>query len=307
MPLTKKRPRWHRFKRNLPLLVLTLPALAYFLVFSYLPLPGIWMAFTNYRFVDGIFGSEFVGLHWFRVFLEGDLFRVTRNTVGYSLAFIVLGLVTAVFTAVLMSGLRSRKGIKTYQTAMILPNFMSWIVVSLILYIFLDPANGFANSFLVAIGRDPINWYANPGYWPVILTFMHIWKGVGMGCVLYYAAILGLDPTLYEAATIDGAGRFAKFQYITLPSLIPLMTILTILAMGGLFRGDFGLFFSLPREVGMLYPTTDVLDTFIFRGLRSGRLSLSTAAGLLQSVMGFIMVVLTNSIVKKISPENSLF
>ncbi|MCL2704247.1 MAG: ABC transporter permease subunit [Defluviitaleaceae bacterium] len=303
----KKKSYWKIFLKNKELLLLTLPALVYFAVFHYLPMGGIYIAFTNYRFVDGIFGSEFVGLRWFRIFFQGDLFRVTRNTVLYSMAFIVLSLVTAVFTAILMSGLKSRKGVKVYQTTMILPNFMSWIVVSLVLYVFLDPAYGFINSIHLSLGYEDINWYANPGYWPFILTFMNIWKSVGMGCVMYYAAMMGIDPSLYEAATIDGAGKMGRLRYITLPALVPLMTILTILAMGNLFRGDFGLFFSLPRDVGMLYSTTDVLDTYIFRGLRAGRFSLNTAAGLLQSVMGFIMVVVTNLIVKKINPENSLF
>ena len=169
----KKKSRWKTFIKNKELLLLTTPVLIYFAVFHYLPMAGIYIAFTDYRYVDGIFGSQFVGLKWFRIFLQGDLFRVTRNTVLYSATFIILGLVTAVFTAILMSGLKSRKGVKVYQTVMILPNFMSWIVVSLILYIFLDPAYGFANKTLVLFGREEINWYANPKYWPYILTFMN--------------------------------------------------------------------------------------------------------------------------------------
>ncbi|MCL2377543.1 MAG: ABC transporter permease subunit [Defluviitaleaceae bacterium] len=293
--------------KNKELLLLTLPALAYFLIFHYLPMGGIWMAFTDYRFVDGIFGSEFVGLRWFRIFFQGDLARVTRNTVGYSLAFIILGVITGVFTAVMMNAVRSRFATKTYQTIMILPHFMSWIVVSLILYIFLDPLHGVANRMLISMGFSPIWWYARPQYWPFILTFMEIWKNVGMGSLIYYAALMGIDQTLYESASMDGAGAVAKFRYITLPGLVPLICILTLLALGGLFRGDFGLFFALPRDVGALIPTTDVLDTYIFRGLRQGLLSLNAAAGLYQSVMGFLAVVTVNLIVKKISPENSLF
>ncbi|MCL2362414.1 MAG: ABC transporter permease subunit [Defluviitaleaceae bacterium] len=304
--VARKSP-WKTFMKNKELLLLTLPALAYFFVFHYMPMGGIWMAFTNYRHVDGIFGSEFVGLQWFRIFFQGDLTRVTRNTVGYAGTFIILGVVTGVFTAVLMNAVRSKIATKTYQTIMILPHFMSWIVVSLILYIFLDPQFGVINRTLISFGIDPIWWYSTPEYWPFILTFMNIWKSVGMGSIIYYAALMGIDPSLYESASMDGAGKIAKFRFITLPSLVPLITILTLLALGGLFRGDFGLFFAVPRDVGALYPTTDILDTYIFRGLRQGLLSLNAAAGLFQSVMGFIAVVSVNMIVKKISPENSLF
>jgi putative aldouronate transport system permease protein len=268
---------------------------------------GIYMAFTDYKYSEGILGSAFVGLKWFAVFLQGDLSRVMRNTVLYSLTFIVLGVVTGVFTAVLLSGVKKRYAVKTYQTIMILPYFMSWVVVSLILSIFLDPMYGAVNKTLLALGLDDVMWYAVPGYWPFILVFMNIWKGVGIGCVMYYAALMGIDPALYEAATIDGAGKVARFRYITVPELVPLMTILTILGLGSLFRGDFGLFYQLPRDVGMLYQTTDVLDTYIFRGLRQGRLSLNAAVGLFQSVLGFLSVVAVNMIVKRIRPENALF
>ena len=304
---SKRKSPWKTFMKNKELLLLTVPALLFFFVFRYLPMPGVWMAFTNYRHVDGIFGSEFVGLQWFRLFFQGDLARVTRNTVLYSTSFIILGVVTGVFTAVLMNAVRSRFATKTYQTIMILPHFMSWVVVALLLYIFLDPVHGVANRMLVSLGFEPIWWYARSEYWPFILTFMNIWKNVGMGSLIYYAALMGIDPTLYESAAMDGAGRISKFRFITLPGLMPVITILTLIALGGLFRGDFGLFFAVPRDVGALYPTTDILDTYIFRGLRMGLLSLSAAAGLYQSIVGFLAVVSVNFIVKKINPDNALF
>jgi len=301
--MSAKKSPWRTFIKNKELLLLTLPALAYFVIFHYLPMGGIYIAFTDYNYVDGIFGSPFVGLQWFRIFFRGDLMRVTRNTLGYGAAFIVLNLVTGVFTAIILGAVKRRAAVKVYQTIMIIPHFISWIVVSLILYVFLDPMYGAVNNFF---NIDSM-WYANPGYWPFILMFMNTWKSVGLGCVMYYAAMMGIDSTLYEAATIDGAGKIAQIRYITLPELVPLMTILTILSMGNLFRGDFGLFFSLPRDVGMLYPTTDILDTYIYRGLRSGRLSLNAASGLYQSVMGFFSIVAVNFIVRRISPDNSLF
>jgi len=302
-----KKSAWVTFKKNKELLLLCVPALLAFLVFAYLPMPGIYMAFTDYKYTGGIFGSEFVGFKWFEMFLANDLNRLMRNTVAYSIAGIVLGPVTGVFTALLLYELKNAHAAKAYQTIMILPYFMSWIVVSLILYIFLDPRFGAINQTLLRFGFNDIYWYSEPKYWPFILIFMGIWKGVGMGCIVYYAAMMGIDPSLYEAATIDGAGKIARIRFITLPGLIPLITIMTILSMGSVFRGDFGMFFALPRNVGMLYPTTDILDTFIFRGLQNGRLSFTTAVGVFQSFLGLIMIVITNLIVKKINPDNSLF
>ena len=302
-----KKSHWRTFMKNKELLVLTLPALIFFFVFHYMPMGGVWMAFTNYRFVDGIFGSEFVGLRWFRVFLQGDLTRVMRNTLGYSFTFIIVGVVAGVFTAIMMNAVRKKMAVKVYQTIMILPHFMSWIVIALILYVFLDPLYGVVNRALINFGFAPVMWYARPQYWPFILTFVNIWQSVGMGSLIYYAALMGIDPTLYESAALDGAGKIAKFKFITLPSLVPLITILTLLSLSGLFRGDFGLFFAVPRDIGALYPATDVLDTYIYRGLRQGLLSLNAAAGLIQSILGFIAVVSVNFIVKKISPENALF
>jgi len=295
------------FVKNKELLLLTLPALLYFTIFHYLPMFGVVIAFKDYKYSDGIWGSEWVGLKWFRTFFAGDLMHVTVNTVLYGAAFIVSGVVTGVFTALLLYELKNIIAVKAYQTIMILPYFMSWIVVSLILYIFLDPLYGAVNNTLLSMGLPDIAWYSEPKYWPYILIFMNIWKGVGMGSVIYYAAMMGIDVSLYEAATIDGAGKIAQFRYITIPELVPVMTILTIMAMGNLFRGDFGLFFSLPLDVGPLYPTTDILDTYIYRGLRTGKLGLNTAAGFYQSVMGLIMVVGANFVVKKINPDNSLF
>ena len=302
-----KESRYKTFVRNKELLLLTIPAIAYFIVFNYLPMPGIIIAFTDYKYSTGIFGSEWVGLKWFEIFFKSDLKRVTINTVRYGIIFIFSGVISGLFTAILLNFLKSRASLKVYQTVMILPNFMSWVVVALILYIFLDPLYGIVNRTLLSMGKEDVMWYSDPKYWPYILTFMYIWKGVGMGSVTYFAAIMGIDSSLFEAATIDGSGKMGQVRHIILPELVPLIIISIILSMGGIMRGDFGMFYSLTRNVGMLYPATDILDTFIFRGLSGGRMSFTAAAGFYQSFVGFFMVLVVNFIVKKMQPDHTLF
>jgi putative aldouronate transport system permease protein len=293
--------------KNYELLLLCLPALLYFLIFHYLPMGGILIAFKNYRYADGILGSQWVGLRYFKMFLTGDVTRITLNTVTYGAVFILTGILTGVATAILLFELRSRALVKTFQTIMILPYFMSWVVVGLIVYIFLDPMNGALNHALASLGTSEVMWYSEVAYWPFILVFIQAWKSVGINSVMYYAALMGIDPTLYEAATIDGAGKGAQFRFITFPELVPLITILSILAIGGLFRGDFGLFYQVPMDVGALYAKTDILDTYIYRGLRQGSLSMNTAVGVYQSVMGLIMVLGSNWVVRRINSDNALF
>jgi len=268
---------------------------------------GVVIAFKDYRYADGIFGSKWVGFKWFDIFLRGDLFRISKNTVLYGLLFIITGIVFGVLVAILLNEIKSRLALKAYQTIMIIPFFMSWVIVGLIFYIFLDPVYGAANSLLKFLGFSEVLWYNDPKYWPYILAFAQLWKSVGMGSVIYFAAIMGIDPTLYEAATIDGASKINRYRYIIIPELVPLISILSILSMKDLFRGDFGLFFNVPKDVGVLYPATDILDTYIYRGLRTGAISLNAAAGLYQSIMGLLLILVTNAVVKRINPENSLF
>ena len=303
----KHRRHWKTFIKNKELLLLCLPALLYFFVFCYLPMIGIYMAFTDFRYADGVFGSKFVGLDNFIFFFAGDVKRITINTVAYGATFIVTGLVSSLLVALLLNELKSRLATKVYQTVMILPHFMSWVVVGLIVYVFLDPANGVVNHLLTALGKDEIMWYSDPKRWPGIIIFIQMWKNVGMSSVIYFAALMGIDPSYYEAATIDGAGKLAQIRYITIPSIMPLICIQSILAIGGLFRGDFGLFYQVPMDVGNLYPATDIIDTYIYRGLRDGNISVNTAVGLYQSLVGLVLVVGSNFIVNKINPDNSLF
>ncbi|QGH33992.1 ABC transporter permease subunit [Gracilibacillus salitolerans] len=304
----KKNNFFKTWKTYLPLIVLTVPALIYFLLFHYAPMFGVVMAFKNFQYNLGIFGSPWVGWKNFEFFFtSNDAWRVLRNTVGYSLLFIVVNNVVALTMALLLNEVKNKFVLKIHQTSMLLPNFLSWVLVGFITYIFLNPTVGTLNQLLDFIGLDPINWYQEPKYWPAILTLTNLWKGIGLATLIYYAALLGVDPQLYEAARIDGANKIKQALHISVPAILPVFTILTILAIGDTFRGDFGLFYQIPRDVGLLYPTTDIIDTYIFRGLRTGDLSITAAVGLFQSVVGLILILIVNGIVRKISPEKALF
>lgn len=290
------------------LLALTVPGLLYFFIWHYIPMFGLVIAFKDYTYDAGIFGSEWVGFDNFKFFFtSNDAWRITRNTVAYAAVFIVLTAVLGALVAILLNEVKSRAATKAYQTIMILPDFLSWVIVGFITYIFLNPAEGVLNQVLAMFGVEGIDWYINPNYWPYILTFVNMWKTIGMTSIMYYAALLGADQQLYEAATIDGANGLQKCWHISVPTLVPLMTTLSILAVGRIFRGDFGLFYQIPRDVGALYPTTDVIDTYVYRGLRQGDMGITSAVGFFQSFVGVILVVATNMIVKKIDPDNSLF
>lgn len=298
----------HIARDNRILLILTIPALIYFFVFHYLPMFGVIMAFKDFKYHLGILGSDWIGLKNFEFFFKSpDAWRITRNTVGYSLLFIVVSNTAASSVALLLFEIRNRLALKYYQTTMILPTFVSWVLVGYISYTLFNPAMGIFNQFLKAMGSEAINWYSEPKYWPFILTFFSLWKGVGLSSIIYYAALMGTDPEIYEAAKIDGANRWQQSMHISLPSIAPVMTILVLLAIGDTFRGDFGLFYQIPRDVGMLYPTTDIIDTYVFRGLKSGQMGMTAAVGLFQSAVGLVLIVLSNAVIRKVKPENALF
>ncbi len=315
MQISRKEPglhppksQWMRFKENAPLLLLAAPAIIYFLVFHYFPMFGLVIAFKDYSYELGIFGSHWVGFNNFKFFfLSQDAWRVTRNTVCYSITFIVMNAVCASAVALLMNEIRSRKAIKTYQTIMLLPEFLSWVVVGYISYVLLNPSLGILNQIIGFFGGEGVDWYSDPIYWPFILTIANTWKGLGMQSVIYYATLLGVDSALYEAATIDGASRMQKCWYISVPSLMPVVIIMSILAVGNIMRGDMGLYYQLSRDVGALYPATDVIDTYVYRGLRTGDIGVTSAVGFFQSFVGMFMVILTNTIVKKIEPDHAMF
>ncbi len=278
-------------------------------IFNYLPMIGAVIAFKDYKYNDGIFGSKWVGLRNFEMFFKSkDFANVAWNTIYLNFIFIIIGTICAVTLAILLFNVVGRKNVKTYQTIFITPYFLSWVVVGYIAYSFLNPAYGILNQLLNALGLGNIDVYSKPGLWPIILTIANVWKNVGMDSVIYYAALMGIDTSLFEAADVDGVNRFQKVWYITIPSLISLITILTILKIGNIFRADFGLFYQLTRDVGQLYSTTDVMDTYIYRTLKVWNdVSLSSAAGLLQSVVGFVLVIVTNTVTKRIDKDCALF
>ncbi|MBE5040932.1 ABC transporter permease [Ructibacterium gallinarum] len=294
---------------HLQLYLMCVIPLGLFFVFSYLPMFGIVIAFKDYRFDKGIFGSEWVGFKNFEFFIKSnDFLRLVRNTLGMNSIFIVTGLIASITVALLLNEVRKRVFVKVYQTVLIVPYFLSWVVVGYMVYAFLNPEYGFINSVLRRMGGEAVSWYTEARYWPFILTLASVWKRVGMDSVIYFAALTAIDQTYYEAARIDGANKWQCMWHITLPGIRPVAITLTILAIGNIFRADFGLFYQVTRDVGSLYSTTDVMDTYVYRVMRSlGDMSLSSAAGLLQSMVGLVMVLLTNLAVRKIEPDSAIF
>lgn len=294
---------------NIQFLLLALPAIALIFVFCYLPMGGVILAFKKFNVQDGIFGSPWAGFKNFEFFFtSSDAWRVLRNTVGLNILFIAGKLICSVAFAILMFGIRRKGMIKFYQTVTIIPSFLSWVVIGFMTYSVLDPTKGLLNKVIEAFGGDPVQWYAEPAYWPVILLIVTLWQGVGSGSIFYFASLMGIEKDYFEAAELDGATRWQQIKYITLPFLIPLITIMTILDIGKIIRSDFGLFYNVTRNVGVLYPTTDVIDTYIYRALmKVGDIGMSSAVGLFQSVVGFVLILVTNLIVRKIEPDNALF
>jgi len=305
-----QRARWQRWRRdNGAPLMMSLPAILLLFVFAYLPMFGIILAFKEYRFDQGILGSEWIGLTNFRFLFGTDIaWRITRNTLVMNFLFIVTGTVMNIFVALLMNEVQGKLRAKAYQSAMFLPHFISWVVVGYFAFAFLNVEQGLVNKALAYFGVDPIAWYREPSYWPAILVLTALWKSVGYGSILYLAVMLGISPEYYEAAKIDGAGKLQQIWYITLPQLLPTVIILTMFSVAGIFRSDFGLFFNVTRNQAVLYSTTDVIDTFVYRALRQmNDLGMSAAAGVYQSVVGFVLVLVVNWIVRRIDPDRALF
>ena len=305
----KKNKLNSNFKSNSQLLILALPGIIYLFIFAYLPLPGLVLAFKNFIYSDGIFRSPWVGLDNFRfLFITDAAFRITKNTVLMNIAFIITGHAFSITIALLIYELTSRSLIKIYQTIIILPNFLSWVIVSFMFYGIMNSQYGLLNNIFNSFGLESIEWYSRPKLWPTILIITSLWKAGGMGSILYFATLMGINKEYYEAAVLDGATKLQMVRYISLPFLYPMIILLMIIGIGGMIRADFGMFYNLTRDVPMLYPTTDVIDTYVFRALRStGDTGMAAAAGLYQSVVGFFLILITNYIIRKKSPENSLF
>ena len=291
-----------KFRRNLIWFLMALPALVWIFIFKYVTLFGIWIAFTNFKARRGVFGSDFVGLKNFEfLFATDTAMRATRNTVLLNLMFITVGLVVALLIAWLMFEIYSSALTKYYQTMLLLPRFISWVIASYFVFALLSTENGVINTFLRGSGAEPISWYTSAQYWPFILLFSSLWNGVGISSLIYLAGMLAIDPQLFEAARIDGANKWQQFRRITFPMILPLVIINLLLAMAGIFSADFGLFFQIPRNQPLLYPTTDVLDTFIYRSLLvTQNVSMAAAAQFYQSIVGFGLVLFFNWIVRRI-------
>ena len=287
-----------------------LPGVIYLFINSYIPMFGIQIAFRQYNAAKGVYGSPWCGLKNFEFLTKTkDAWIMIRNTVLYNVVFIVLGTVLAVTTAIILNEIRSKAAKQAYQTIILIPFLISMVIVSYLAFAFLSTSNGFINNTLVKLfGITAIDWYNTPKYWPFILVIINIWKGLGYNMILYYATICGIDSTLYEAAVVDGATRWQKVVNVTLPSLKSTIIILTLMALGGIFRSDFGLFYQVPMNSGPLINITQTIDTYVYRGLiQNNNVGMSSAAGLYQSVVGFVLVSVANGIVRKIDNESSLF
>ncbi len=311
---TKRRSRIEKnqLKQNIPYFIMMLPGIILTFIFSYIPIFGIIIAFKKYIPSLGIWGSPWNGLKNFEfIFNSSDTPIVLRNTLLYNSVFIIGGLVLNVAVALLLSSLRSKKLSKVCQTVVIMPHFLSMVIVAYIVYGFLNVETGFINrGILEPLGLTPVNWYVDPKPWPVLLTVVNFWKTVGYGSVVYLAAIAGIDAELYEAAEMDGANRWKQIIHITLPSIKNVVIIMLIMNVGKIFNSDFGLFYQVPMNSGALYSATNVINVFVYNMLGQGGITgigMSSAASFFQSVVGFVLVLITNSITKKIDAEAAMF
>ena len=307
-----KRKKWHRDDTELTLLAL--PTLTWYLLFSFLPMFGVLIAFKRYQIFPGksflynLIHSEWVGFDNFQYLIKSNsLFVLLRNTIGYNLVFILLGIVISVSLAIMISLIYSKRKSKAYQTAMFFPHFLSWVVVSYFVFSFLSYDKGILNSILEAFGKEPIQWYMEAKYWPLILLFMNLWKTVGYSTVVYLASITGIDPSLYEAAVVDGASKWQQVKSITLPSLKPIVIMMFILNAGRIFYSDFGLFYQVTRGVpASLYDVASTIDTYVYNALLTSPIGMTSAATVFQSVACCITILLANWIVKKIDDDYAI-
>ena len=306
----KKKSRVKIYKEHLPLFLMLLPGLLYLLINNYIPMAGIVIAFKKINFAKGIFASPWAGLENFKfLFSSNDAWIITRNTLLYNVAFIFVNMVVGIAIAILICEVRNKKLKKLYQSAILLPFLMSMVILSYIVYALLSSENGLVNNtILEALHIDPIQWYQEPKYWPVILIVANCWKGVGYGSLIYIASLIGIDPAYYEAARLDGASKWQEITKITLPCLVPTIITLLLLSIGRIFYSDFGLFYQVPMNSGVLFPTTNVIDTYVYRALiEQGNISMSSAAGVYQSLVGFVVVMISNWIVRRVDKDQALF
>lgn len=305
--LSKRRRRWKSF---IPFYVMALPGLIYMICNNYLPMAGIIIAFKKLNFSKGIFGSDWAGLDNFRfLFASNDAWTITRNTLLYNLVFIVLGTVLSIIVAIFLNEVSNRLASRIYQSAILLPYLMSWVIVNYLVYALLAADTGMINnSILRPLGMAPISWYNTKEYWPVILTICNIWKSIGYSMIIYYSSIVGISQDYYEAATIDGASKLRQVFAITLPLLKPTIITMFILSIGRIFYSDFGLFYQVTRNSGTLYSVTRTIDVYVYNALmKNSDFGMSSAASVYQSIVGFVLVLGSNLFIRKVSRENALF
>ena len=308
--------RFAKYKKTLVLLTMVAPAAIWLLLLRYLPMGGIILAFKNYKinprnpsFISNLLSSKWVGFKNFEfLFKTNDAWIMFRNTLGYNVVFIILGVIIPVAFAIMMNEFTRKFVRKTYQTMMFFPYFLSWVVVSYFLNAFLDAQYGMIPAMQAAAGKEVTSWYTTPGPWPYLLVFANLWKNVGYSTVLYLAAITGIDANQYEAAAIDGASKWQQVLYVTIPHLRTMICILFIMNVGRIFASDFGLFYNVPMQNGALFSVTQTIDTYVYRAyIATGNPGQSSAAGLLQNVLGFICILSANAIVKKVDADSAMF
>ena len=306
----KVNTRLMKLKRALPLFIMMLPGLIYLLINNYLPMFGLIIAFKDINFAKGILGSDWIGFKNFEyLFSTRDAFVITRNTILYNGGFIIINTVLAIAVAIMLNEIKNKLAKSFYQSVILMPFLISMVIVSYLGFAFLSEDVGYLNNtILPLLGLDGFAWYSEAKYWPYILTFINMWKGIGFLCVIYLAAIIGIDQEFYEAATLDGANKWQQIIHITIPSIMPVIIMMTLLAIGRIFYSDFGLFYQVPMNSGSIYDTTNVIDTYVYRGLMQlGDIGMSAAAGLYQSIVGFVLVLVSNYLVRRKNKENALF
>lgn len=307
MKAAKKKIRW---KKLLPFYILALPGILYLLLNNYIPMFGILIAFKKMDYAKGIFGSDWCGLNNFK-FLFGtkDAWSITRNTICYNIAFFLVGTTMAILLAILINEITAKKISKLYQTIILLPFLMSWVVVSYLAFAFLSSETGFINNSLLSFfGKKGINWYNSKEYWPFILVLVNTWKGVGYSMIIYLSSIVGISQDYFEAAKIDGASKLKQIRYITLPLLKPTIITLFIMSVGQVFRSDFGLFYQVTKNSGALYEYTRTIDVYVYQALmRNADYGMSSAASFYQSVVGFVLILIANGVIRKYQRSSALF
>lgn len=305
-----KKKTLKKWKNYIPYYLMVLPGLIYLLLNNYLPMFGIVIAFKKLNFAKGILHSDWIGFKNFKfLFASKDSWIIIRNTILYNIAFWAVGTVCAIILAVLINELVSKRAAKVYQTFTLLPNLMSWVIVSYLAFSFLSSETGFLNNTLLPqLGLEPVNWYTQKEKWPFILVLINTWKNVGYSMILYLSAIVGINKDYYEVASLDGANKLQQFTKITLPLLKPMIIITTLIAVGAIFRSDFGLFYQVTRNSGALYDFTRTIDVYVYQALmEKADFGMSSAASVFQSIVGFVLIVLVNWVIRKREENSSLF